>query len=179
VIAALSFAQGANTPAARHDRPAAHGQFDRTLRRATDPPLLLVPRPDGEGQLELRREDLSEETSRQLDRLNRAAAQVEGIFFRKLLQELDKMAPIGGQGPMRDLAVDAFQMAMADTATRGAGLGIARSIVRQASQPILLAEAARLLLPAEDAHASPNGATEDSNPAGDGAERPRIENMRA
>lgn len=161
-------------------KPARHAAdlgFHETLGKARGPVLLTVPRPDG-GKLDLRKSDLTEEAQDQIAKIEKTAAQVEGVLIRQLLQELDKISPVGGKGPMRDLAVDAFQVALADTATRGSGFGLARSIARQASAPLLLSEAARIILAQTPTQAPTGAATKDLSHDSAGLDRPNIEDRK-
>lgn len=151
--------------------------FDAAMDKTGEAVLLSVPRPGG-GKFQLHRSDLSKEVQDQIDKIEKTARQVEGVLIRQLLQELDKISPIGGKGPMRDLAVDSFQVALADTASRGSGFGLARSITRQASAPLLLSEAARLILAQTPTQALAPAATKDPSHAGAGSDLPKIEDRK-
>lgn len=165
---------GQTAPAPNASRTA---EFGDALDKLREPVLLTVPRPDG-GKLDLRKSDLTKEAKDQIAKIEKTAAQVEGVLIRQLLQELDKISPVGGKGPMRDLAVDAFQVALADTATRGNGFGLARSIARQASAPLLLSEAARVILAQTPQQIPTGAATKDPSHESAGADRPKTQDRK-
>lgn len=108
--------------------------------------LLQIP---GERPFSLYESDLSEAAKKQLKKLDKAAQDIEGIFAKKLLNELASKT-IGGEGQMGDYVREQFLDSMSNQISKTNGLGLAKMLRQKLSENIYRQEAARSMLGTPD-----------------------------
>lgn len=89
--------------------------------------------------------DLVRRAKPQLDRLQRAAKQTEGIFLKDLVKEMRKSLSKDefGQSYGGQVTQDLFNQTLADTVAKSGDFGVAKNLYRQFSKDVLGQESTR------------------------------------